>query len=123
MPDSPKTTSADHNVMAPYWRMVDAILRGVEAVRGGCEDYLPRFPKEAPEHYEFRRKTSPLTNIYADISRNLASKPFSKPVKLNEESPDVLQGTLDEKTKVRSGGLVDDIDGQGNNLHVFASRA
>lgn len=117
--------------------MVDAILRGAPAMRGVNRytdtqaaagprqpyanltqlnrattrlesPYLPRFPNENDLDYEMRRKNAPLTNIYSDISRNLASKPFSKTLQLAPDSaPDLLD-------------LADNIDGQGNNLHVFA---
>src|SRR6185369_10065266 len=59
--------------------------------------------------YKMRRENAPLTNIYADISRNLASKPFSKTCELDETTSQDLKD------------LADDIDGQGHNLHAFAS--
>src|SRR5215210_4137900 len=121
--DSPRSTSSDYNAMAPYWAMVDAILAGAPGLRLGATIYLPRFPYESATDYAFRCRNAPLTNIYDDISRNLSSKPFSKPVGLSDDAPDVLVGELDEKTKRRSGGLVDDIDGQSNNLHVFAAES
>jgi hypothetical protein len=72
-----------------------------------------RIPAEVRERdetdYQRRRRNAPLTNIYSDISRNLASKPFSKTLELDEAAPDQY------KT------LAENIDGQGNNLHVFAA--
>lgn len=103
--------------------MASAILGGAPALRAKAAVYLPKFPNESQVDYEFRCKHAPLTNIYADISRNLASKPFSKPVDVSEDAPEQLAGKLDDKTKRRAGGLVDDIDGQGNSLHVFAAEA
>ena len=137
----PKTPSSDYKSMIHYWSMVGAILNGVEAMRdrrgyGGMPNvagpaipfahlamlnrgllrttsgrgspYLPQFPNETDADYEIRRAHAPMANVYGDISRNLASKPFSKTLTLADKTtPDLLE-------------LANDIDGQGNNLHVFA---
>lgn len=110
----PDTPSADHEAMAPYWRMVETILEGAEAMRragstGGENPYLPKFPNEADEDYRYRKANAKFTNIYADIVSNLASKPFAKEVTLDEDAPDRIKA------------LAEDIDGRGNNLHVFAA--
>lgn len=109
---NPDQTSSDYAAMAPYWAMVDAILDGVEALRAGRERYLPRFPKETPADYAIRVATTPLTNLYDDTSRTLASKPFSREVAL-----------VDGSASPRIAGLVEDIDGRGNHLHVLARQA
>lgn len=141
---NPKTPSGDYVAQATYWTMVSAILQGAEALRaaGGYgqtssiygpaapyenlsslkrrnsrntalgvqkgSPYLPQFPNETDADYNLRRQNAPLTNIYADISRNLASKPFSKTLELEEDAADDLKK------------LEENIDGQGNNQHVFA---
>ncbi|WP_424139378.1 DUF4055 domain-containing protein [Roseomonas chloroacetimidivorans] len=105
----PNTPSADHAAMQPYWRMVDAILGGKDAMQRGGVAYLPRFENESDGDYSHRLAAAPFTNIYADISRNLASKPFSREVRLGDGAPAPL---ID---------LCEDIDGQGNHLHVFAA--
>jgi len=66
---------------------------------------------ESVEDYRIRRKHAPFTNIYLDVSRNLASKPFGREAKLEEGAP---QPFVD---------LSEDIDGQDNNFHVFAATA
>jgi hypothetical protein len=76
--------------------------------RSGVFEYLPKFENETDGDYQ-RRRNAPLTNIYSDISRNLASKPFSKTLELDEAAPDQYKK------------LAENIDGQGNNLHVFAA--
>jgi hypothetical protein len=128
--------------MADYWKMVGAILHGVDALRstttrGGkgavagpvvpyaalsqldahrrgrsavTSPYLPQFPNEQNIDYDVRRQNAPLTNIYNDISSNLAAKPFSKTCELDEATPEDLKK------------LAMNIDGQGNNLHVFAAQ-
>lgn len=137
---NPLTPSSDYDAQKPFWDMAGAILCGAEAMRfshtggksqwgpaepysqlsqlyrGGMprgatameSPYLPRFENESPTDYEIRRKHAPFTNIYADISANLAAKPFARELALEDGSPaDLVK-------------LAENIDGQGNNLHVFA---
>lgn len=130
--ESPRKTSSDYDLSSPYWTMVCAILGGAERLRavpgqsvpGPAQaysnlsqldrgrfapesPYLPQFPNELPQEYERRRKHAPLDNIYSDISRNLSSKPFSKTLELADDVAEDLKN------------LSENIDGQGNNLHVF----
>lgn len=119
--------------MAPYWHKVSAVLGGVDAMRataatsvagphipvptlsqlnrgaaGPVSPFLPKFPNETGPDYEVRRSSAPMTNIYDDVSSNLSSKPFSKTCELTDGSAADLKK------------LQEDIDGQGNNLHVFS---
>ncbi len=135
---NPLKQSRDYEAQKSYWDMVEAILGGAEKMRatstynaglvsgpivpvasiaqlnrgdyGPESPYLPRFRNESLYEYETRRKWAPFTNIYSDISANLASKPFSKELTLAEDS---AQDLLD---------LAENVDGQGNNLHVFAAK-
>ena len=105
-PDDP---SSDHMAMKPYWEMVTTILGGAAAMRAKGEVYLPKFPDEKQEKYDFRRKHAKFTNIYRDIVENLAQRPFGKQVELSSEgvSPELLE-------------FAEDVDGRGNHIHVFA---
>jgi hypothetical protein len=105
-PDNP---SSDYKAMQDYWKMVECINGGAETMRAAGELYLPRMTNENVEDYRLRRRNAPFTNIYLDVSRNLASKPFGREAKLEEGAP---QPFVD---------LCEDIDGQDNNFHVFAS--
>jgi hypothetical protein len=104
----PDTPSSDYEAMAPLWAMVNAIMGGTTAMRQAKKAYLPQYANESDDDYTIRLAKAPFTNIYADIARNLASKPFSKEVALVDGSPP------------STTGLIENIDGQGNNLHVFA---
>lgn len=105
---NPSTTSSDYDSMIDYWEKVDTLLGGVDALREAGQTYLPMFPDEPQALYNFRLEQSVLTNVYKDVAENLANKPFAKKVRFVEgkASPDIE--TLGE-----------DIDGRGNNLHVF----
>lgn len=105
----PSCTSSDHDAMRDYWCMVDAILGGAPTMRKGGVKYLPQYPNETEADYKVRLGNAPFTNIYGDSSKSLASKPFAKEMKLKD-------GVSDQYTK-----LAENIDGQGNSLHVFGA--
>lgn len=104
-PDNP---SSDYSAMSAYWEMVSTILAGTEAMRKARERYLPKFEAETQEDYDCRVKNAPFTNIYRDIVEGLAAKPFAKEL-----------GLVESKSSDAMRGLAEDIDGRGNNLHVF----
>lgn len=137
--DDPSKCSSDYDYCSHYWKIVSDILAGVEAMRANAIEsgriggnpiaflnqttqqfaqarveeiqspYLPRLPNEPWNEYERRRRNAFLTNVYSDISNNLSSKPFSKDCSLNDKTPDDIKK------------IAENIDGLGNNLHVFAA--
>lgn len=106
--NSPQTTSSDYDEMLPYWDKAEAVLGGVDAMIEAGETYLPKFPEELQVDYSLRIQSAVLTNIYKDVTENLASKPFSKKVRF-----------VEGKASQAIQDLGEDIDGRGNNLHVF----
>jgi hypothetical protein len=108
MDEKPNSTSADHKAMADYWRMVETILGGAKAMRAAGETYLPKFEVESQAEYDLRRKHAKFTNVYRDIVENLAQRPFGTEVAINDDAPPDLTT------------FAEDVDGRGNNLHVFA---
>lgn len=109
MSNTPDNPSDDYKAMLDYWKTVDDLYRGADAVRAGGERYLPRYENETSKQYKDRLKWARYTNVYGDILDTLASKPFSEELKVND-----APATFDP--------LIEDIDGQGNNLHNFAAR-
>ncbi len=109
MDDQPNTPSSDHLAMSAFWSMIESILGGAVTMRSKKE-YLPQFPDEPEDRYDFRRKNAKFTNVYRDIAENLAQRPFAKQVTVKDE--DISEDMID---------FVDDVDGRSNNLHVFAS--
>jgi hypothetical protein len=130
----PETPSGDWQAMVATWCKIDDILAGADRIRstgggsgsvagphvpranlrdlrrggGGENKYLPKYPEESAEEYSRRLAAAPWRREFADTLASLTSKPFSKPV--------MLQGEPSDKMKA----VADDIDGRGNNLHVFA---
>lgn len=94
--------------MQPYWQMVETILGGAKAMRKAAQTYLPKFPQERDKDYEYRRSNAKFTNIYRDIVENLAQRPFSTEVTIADGAPESISK------------FIEDVDGQGNHLHVFA---
>jgi hypothetical protein len=109
MDDKPNKPGADWEAMVPYWNQVGTILEGAHAMREAGELYLPRFPNESQADYSFRRKSAKFTNVFRDILEGLASKPFAKELDIEEGAP------------ARFDAIVEDIDGRGNHLQVFAA--
>jgi hypothetical protein len=88
--------------------MIRAILDGAEAVRKGGEIYLPKFPAETDSEYKRRLCSAPWRPEFEDIQRGIVSKPFAKEVTLAGKPSDEMKA------------IAEDVDGRGNNLHVFA---
>jgi hypothetical protein len=109
--NTPKTPSYDYRVMEPFWVMVETLLDGTPALRLAGELYLPKFPNESETDYDYRRRNSKYTNVYRDIVENLAAKPFAKELAIKDGS---ASQTIEN--------LIEDIDGQGNHIHVFAAQ-
>lgn len=107
--NSPDNTSSVYDAMLPYWNKVEAILAGEEAVIASGELMLPRFPGEDFDTYSRRLANAKFTNIYGDIVATLASKPFANDVRLRDGAATEMEA------------LIEDIDGRGNNLTVFAA--
>ena len=87
--------------------MVDALLGGTWAMRAAREAYLQRWPQEDQASFEYRLNSSTLFNAFARTVENMASKPFSEPLKWSDIDPTVE-------------AWFDNIDLQGRNLHVFS---
>lgn len=105
---TPATTSSDYDAMSPYWSMVGAIMGGSEAIRRCGEKYLPRFPSEPQDAYKQRLDNAVLSNIFADVVETLSAKPFADEIGVDTGS-------------ARIEALLENIDGQGNHIHVFAA--
>ncbi len=108
MPETtPDRTSSDYDAMISYWELVSDLTNGLDAMIAGGERYLPRFESEDLPSYQKRLQNAKYTNIYSDIVENLAQRPFATEI------------VVDASPKIEP--LLEDIDGQGNNIHNFAA--
>jgi hypothetical protein len=110
MTDDMLAVSGDYAAMSGYWNMVDTMMAGTKAMRAAGKTYLPQFPGESDADYKYRNETAKFTNIFRDIAENLAAKPFTKEVSLSK--PEGFEAY---------SAIVEDIDGAGNHLNVFAA--
>lgn len=95
--------------MAEHWPMIRVLKGGTSAIRKEAETYLPKWPAESEKNYRIRLGVATLHPAFKRTSRILASKPFSKTLKLNDDVPKRLVE------------LSKDIDLQGRNHHAFFS--
>lgn len=100
-------TSGAYRKMAPMWSMINCLIGGTADMREAGKTYLPQYPGESDANYKDRKNRAVLYEAYAETSKKMANKPFSKPLVTKD-----LHANLKE--------LVDDIDLQGNDLHRFA---
>lgn len=103
------TPTGAYNAMRDAWDLPDALRGGTRAMRAAGTKYLPREPKEKVTAYQARLERTILFNAYADSLDRLASKPFRKPVVV-ENLPEKLTG------------IVPDCDGRGTSLTTFCRR-
>lgn len=104
----PSTPSMAYRTMAPKWSMINTVLGGTAAMRQAGTTYLPQHPHESSENYRDRLSTTVLYNVTELTLESLVGKPFSDPVGIVDNIPELK----DEKFE-------DDVDLQGNNLHHF----
>lgn len=90
--------------------MVRALIGGTKAMRNAGERYLPMWPKEEPESYRMRLRTSTLFPAYGRTVSTLAGKPFFKPLTYGDDVPATLKDWMSS-----------DADLQGRNLDAFAA--
>jgi hypothetical protein len=119
--NNPANPSQDHGAMSPDWQVISDILAGAKAVRAAGERYLPKYLKETEVAYRRRLASVPWRPEFESALEDMTARPFSKVLTVNEDANDVILGKpVSKDKKQRRGGFVDDVDGQGNSLHVFA---
>jgi hypothetical protein len=106
--NDPSTPSLAHEKLSAHWQMIRAILAGAKAVKAAGEKYLPKFPAESDPEYNRRKESAPWRPEFEDCIRSISAKPFAEETKLAGEPSDEMKA------------IAEDIDGRGNNLHVFA---
>lgn len=90
--------------------LIRAVRGGTEALRNAGVKYLPKEPGESTESYRRRLARSFLTNYTDKCAKNLASKPFTRPIVVKSER---FQDLADEYVKA--------VDGKGTSLTGLSS--
>lgn len=97
--------------MAPRWSIVDDANAGTEAIRAKQEKYLPRFEAETVPDWNARVAMTFVNDHYSTTLSEHVGLVMAVPIKLGDDVPAALRE------------LVEDIDGEGNHLDVFATSA
>lgn len=90
--------------------MIRTVRGGTEVLRDTRVKYLPKEPGESPDSYRRRLLRSFLTNYVDRTAKNLASKPFTRPIVVKSEAHQEL---ADEYVKA--------VDGKGTSLTGLCS--
>jgi hypothetical protein len=118
-PIDPSRPSSEYDMMREEWETIHDIMQGLRYVRRRTGRYLPKYERESNDEYRRRNQCAPWRPEFLDIVTGLASRPFNKEVILKGSIPDIIIGVLNSANE-RCDGLVDNIDGRGNSLTVFA---
>lgn len=102
------TPSEDYMEMCPKWDIIDTVLGGTASMRCAGERYLPKHQYEGEDAYKERLSRATLKNYTLRTLDNLTSKAFRDPPLLGEDVPEPIRK------------LMEDVDMEGNALHVFA---
>lgn len=102
------TPSHEYEEMCRKWHMIDTVLGGTASMRAAGTAFLPRHQYESRDAYEERLSRATLKNYTLRTLDNLTSKAFRDPPLLGPDVPEVITN------------LAEDIDMEGNALHVFA---
>lgn len=108
MDDTPATISDEIAAMAVEWAPITAILGGTRAMREAGKLYLPQNTVESDINYSGRVKRTTLFNGFRRTVATLSAKPFSDPLRLEDDVPTIIKG------------YCEDIDLEGRNLQAFA---
>jgi hypothetical protein len=90
--------------------LIRAVRGGTEALRAAGTKYLPKEPGESAESYRRRLARSFFTNYTDKTAKNLASKPFTRPIVVKSERFQEL-----------ADGYVKAVDGKGTSLTGLSS--
>lgn len=106
-PADPSTTSFEWDAMIGSWDMIDTLLQGTSGMRAAGGDYLPQHAEESDGNYAERLLINILFNAMEITLDHFVGRPFSDPVRLNNDVPDKIV----EQTA--------NIDLQGNDITAF----
>ena len=106
-PNDPSTTSLAWDAMISSWLMIETLLGGTAAMRFAASEYLPQHAEESDGNYNERLHVNVLFNAMEITLNHFVGRPFSDPVKPNNDVPDDIVEHLDN------------VDLQGNDITTF----
>jgi len=106
-PRDPSTTSLAWDEMIGSWSMIETLLGGTKSMRQAAGQFLPQHAEESDDNYNERLHVNVLFNAMEITLDHFVGRPFSDPVKLNNDVPEEM---VDQMLN---------IDLQGNDLTTF----
>lgn len=106
-PNDPSTTSLAWDAMINSWLMIETLLGGTAAMRFAASEYLPQHAEESDDNYNERLHVNVLFNAMEITLNHFVGRPFSDPVKPNNDVPDDIVEHLNN------------VDLQGNDITTF----
>lgn len=97
------------DVMKPALDRARALLGGTDAMRAAREEFLPRFPGETEDLYQWRLKVAVLNNFFEAMSGQMVGKMFEKAITW-------------EKPSAIDKDILANIDRRGSDLNAFAAQ-
>lgn len=89
-PNDPSTTSFEWDSMIDSWAMIDTLLGGTQAMRDAGPAYLPQHAEESDANYDERLHVNILFNAMELTLDHFVGRPFSDPVRLNNDVPEQI---------------------------------
>lgn len=105
---NPGELSSAFSTMQTRTRLLRAVYGGTETMRAMGKEFLPQYDKESDKRYETRLASTFALNKLREAVDAASAKPFRTLLKLVDNTDQELDQ------------WVQDIDLQGNHLHVFA---
>jgi hypothetical protein len=106
--DTPRFRSALYFEMSPFWKLCRDLFAGTKAIRANSEDYLPQYGSETAKDYVARIQRTECFPGFQHSVKGLTGIVTRDDIQLQDDVPPRIVADAE------------DIDGQGNNLPVFA---
>jgi hypothetical protein len=107
---TPASPSSEYEAGNADRILINDITGGLPTIIAGGEKYLTKWQREDDTAYKLRLNDAVWTPLFDDILFGLTSKPFTREVGFKSDPPP------------RIDTMAEDIDGKGNNLHVFSAK-
>jgi len=91
------------------WHLVESLAGGTKAMRAVGRKYLPQRPLETDEEYRDRLKVATLFPAFSTTIDSMVGRVFAEPLQYGDDIPEWIKQEV-----------LDNVDLQGRNLHVFA---
>jgi hypothetical protein len=111
--DSPATKHPDYDELKAKRDVVRDVISGVDALAAKPLTYLPQYEGETEQSYNLRVQTATLNRYTNKAVKVLSGMVFAEEIEYGEDVPTEIKGDGE-------GGLIENIDKEGNHLNIFA---